>query len=315
MTIYNYENYKIVICYSIYNEVTGKQEYRESPVEETKLNHYSYVMESTFEKIKQSICVADSTTVPKDAKLCFDGSSKFPRYKLEQTGYKRKLKPETADYIIVNTDVTGSYSHHRVYTNNVDTLYLCYDNCTIGHSDVTLLDTTLVSMSQQMKSFLDLHKTNYKYLSDDQLNQLCDSCAADLTLTNLEQIMSLVFNPDKENIELGLKVFAATNVSKYPMTARFLLSCTDLRKINKNITIKNLITQADIKSNLVKERWGHSIYYWSVEHFYDKSNIPTASSKDREFALRVVHRYMKKYNMSISEASRLSWFVKEYYNE
>jgi hypothetical protein len=165
-------------------------------------------MESTFEKIKQSICVTDSTTVPKDAKLCFDGSSKFPRYKLEQTGYKRKLKPETADYIIINTDVTGSYSHYRVYTNNVDTLYLCYDNCTIGHSDVTLLDTTLVGMSQQMKSFLDLHKTNYKYLSDDQLNQLCDNCAADLTLENLEQIMSLVFNPDKEIVETvkeGLK--------------------------------------------------------------------------------------------------------------
>ena len=313
MVIYDYEDYKIVICYSIYNEVTGKPEYRESPVEETRLNHCSYVMESTFEKIKQSIFVSDSTTVPKDAKLCFDGSSKFPRYKLDQTTYKRKLKPETADYVIINTDFACSYSQYRIYTNNVDTLYMCYDNCTIGHSDVTLLDTTLIGMSQQMKSFLDLHKTNHKYLSDDQLNQLCDSWAADLTLENLEQIMALVFNPDRENIELGLKVFAATNVSKYPMTARFLLSCTDLRKINKNITIKNLITQADIKTNLMKNRWGrHS--YWAISSFYDNSNIQNASPEDREFALRVIHRYIKKDGMPMSEASRISWFVKEYYN-
>lgn len=34
----------------------------------------------------------------------FDKSSKFPRFKLEQTSYKRCIKEAKADYIVLNID-------------------------------------------------------------------------------------------------------------------------------------------------------------------------------------------------------------------
>ena len=188
------------------------------------------------------------------AKKHFKKPFKILFKKLKRFIEKRKIKPELADYIIINTDINVSSSQLYVYTNNVDTLYLCFD-CAPANKEVTLLDSVVYSLTNAIKEYLDLHKTTYKYLSDDQLNTLCDTCAPDLTLETLTQIMDLVFSNDKENIELGLKVYAATNVSKYPMTTRYLMSCVNLPAINKNVTIRNLRTQADVRYNLFGQMW------------------------------------------------------------
>lgn len=310
--IYGYENYTNIVCYTLYNNITGENEYRETPVEQTTLKHYDYVLKTDFTNISKQLCVSDISTVPSNAKLCFNATSKFPRFKLEQTEYKRKIKPELADYIIINTDINVNPSQLYVYTNNVDTLYLCFD-CAPANKEVTLLDSIVYSLTNAIKEYLDLHKANHKYLSDDQLNMLCDTCAPDLTLETLNQIMNLVFSDDKENIELGLKVYAATNVSKYPMTTRYLMSCVNLPAINKNVTIRNLKTQADIRYNLFGQMWYDHVSDWSVNCFHNKSDMPNATAEDREFALRIIHRFIKKY-MRESEIHRIKWLNREYYN-
>lgn len=293
MKVYGYENYNIIVCYNLYNEVTTKDEYRESPVSETILRNESYVLKADYERISSSICTSDASQVSANAKLYFDQTSKFPRYKLDQTAYKRKLKPETADYIIINTNINVDSKLLHVYTNNIDTLYLCINHVKPANENAILLDSTVIHLTSQMKSYLDLHKSNYKYLSDDQLNKLCDDYAADLTSENLDQIINLVFNNDSQNIELGLKVFASINVSKYPMTAKFLMSCVDLKHINKNITIKNLISQSGMKRNLVKDMWYDYISPWSVNDFYKTSNIPTATAEDKKYAMKIFYKFIK----------------------
>ena len=115
---------------------------------------------------------------------------------------------------------------------------------------------------------------------------------------------------DKENIELGLKVYAATNVSKYPMTTRYLMSCVNLPAINKNVTIRNLKTQADVQYNLFGKMWYDNVSEWAVNNFHNRSDMPNATAEDREFALRIVHRFIKKY-MRSSEVNRVKWLNKE----
>ena len=293
MKVYGYENYNVIVCYNLYNDVTTKDEYRESPVSETILRNESYALKADYDRISSSICTSDPSQVPADAKLCFDQTSKFPRYKLEQTKYKRKIKPETADYIIINTNINFDLKLLNVYTNNVDTLYLCINNVKPANENAILLDSTVIHLTSQLKSYLDLHKSNHKYLSDDQLNKLCDNCASDLTSENLDQIINLVFSNDLQNIELGLKVFASINVSKYPMTANFLMSCVNLKHINKNITIKNLISQSGMKKNLPKNMWYDYISPWMVTDFYKTSNMPTATAEDRKYAMRIFYKFIK----------------------
>ena len=41
--------------------------------------------------------------------------------------------------------------------------------------------------------------------------------------------------------------------------------------------------------------------------------MPNATAEDREFALRIIHRFIKKY-MRESEIHRIKWLNREYYN-
>ena len=97
------------------------------------------------------------------------------------------------------------------------------------------------------------------------------------------------------------------------MTTRYLMSCVNLPAINKNVTIRNLKTQADIRYNLFGQMWYDHVSDWAVNCFHNKSDMPNATAEDREFALRIVHRFIKKY-MREPEATRIKWLNKTYYN-
>lgn len=45
----------------------------------------------------------------------FDKSSKFPRFKLEQTTYKRCIKESKADYIVLNIDKALHSSNVKLF--------------------------------------------------------------------------------------------------------------------------------------------------------------------------------------------------------
>ena len=49
-------------------------------------------------------------SIPNKSKLYFDKSSKFPRFKLEQTEYKRCIKIDKADYIVSKAEKPNLYS-------------------------------------------------------------------------------------------------------------------------------------------------------------------------------------------------------------
>lgn len=316
MLIYGYENYKIIVCYDLYNEVTMQHEYREDDVENTRYKNRKCVLKTDFERISSKINVSDLSSVAPESKLYFSESSKFPRYKLEQTKFKRKIKPDTADYIVYKPYNPDLPEWMTIYSNNTDTLYIAL-SVKPDKENITLLSQYVYPLSDATKAYLDLTKTNYKYITDDQLNELCDKCAPDLTDDAFNQILNLCFSENVENIGLGLKLFATYNVSKYPMTARFLLSCTDTRVITNNITIKNLKTQADVVFPLYRHLYRNTIGYWDSNRFYEKSYMENVTAEDREFALKILHKFIKMYQYTndLWRYRDCKWFNQKYYDE
>jgi hypothetical protein len=316
MLIYGYENYKIIVCYDLYNEVTMQREYREDEVENTRYKNSKYVLKTDFERISSKINISDLSSIASESKLYFSESSKFPRYKLEQTKFKRKIKPDTADYIVYKPYIPDLPEWLNVYSNNIDTLYIAL-NVKPNKENLTLLTQHVYPLSDATKSYLDLTKTKHKYITDDQLNELCDKCAPDLTDDAFNQILNLCFSENVENIGLGLKLFATYNVSKYPMTARFLLSCTDTRVITNNITIKNLKTQADVVFPLYRHLYRNMVGYWDATRFYNRSNIETATVEDRNFASKILHKFVKihQYTNDFTRYADCPWFNQKYYDE
>jgi hypothetical protein len=293
-----------------------QREYREDEVENTRYKNSKYVLKTDFERISSKINISDLSSIAPESKLYFSESSKFPRYKLEQTKFKRKIKPDTADYIVYKPYIPDLPEWLNVYSNNIDTLYIAL-NVKPNKENLTLLTQHVYPLSDATKSYLDLTKTKHKYITDDQLNELCDKCAPDLTDDAFNQILNLCFSENVENIGLGLKLFATYNVSKYPMTARFLLSCTDTRVITNNITIKNLKTQADVVFPLYRHLYRNMVGYWDATRFYDRSNIETATVEDRNFASKILHKFVKihQYTNDFTRYADCPWFNQKYYDE
>lgn len=316
MLIYGYENYNIIVCYTMFNEITLQHEYRENDANDTKFKNKKYVLKTDFEQISNKINTSDISTIHPESKLYFSESSKFPRYKLEQTKFKRKIKVDKADYIIYKPYVPESSSWLTIYTDNVNTLFISIDTKP-QRENLVLLGNYVYPLSEATQSYLELTKTNYKYLTDDQLNELCDKYAPDLTDDAFEQILNLSFSENAENVGLGLKLFATYNVSKYPMTARFLLSCVNTAIITNNITIKNLKTQANVVYPLYKHMYRNTIGYWDTTRFYEKSIIQNTSSTDTKFALKILHKFIKlhKYTNDMNRYRDCSWFNQKYYDE
>ena len=64
-------------------------------------------------------------TLTDDATLFFDKSATFPRYKLEGSGYKRCIKVDKADFIVVGkTEPKNSYNSWLMVYEDKDCLYV-----------------------------------------------------------------------------------------------------------------------------------------------------------------------------------------------
>lgn len=64
-----------------------------------KVSQRGEIRDSIFDKIVEN----ESKTIEDGAKLYFEPSSKFPRFKLEDKPYKRVIKQKSADYTVIKT--------------------------------------------------------------------------------------------------------------------------------------------------------------------------------------------------------------------
>lgn len=218
------------------------------------------MLEEDFNKIKDNK-VQTITTLKDNAVLYFTKSSKFPRFKLSDTSYKRCTKIDKADCIIVNYD---SY----VYRNNIydlietdDVYYIT--TYIIPNLELTqLLNTSKYTIRSDIKVYVNLSIRQITYLdilsnkitkpimTDNDLNKIIDNKNPILTTDDVDQLQTMLTSSDTETVALGLKLLTNYNTSETPYSIRYLMISTyrywKHNNARTSVAIKNLIDNLNI---------------------------------------------------------------------
>ncbi len=192
-------------------------------------------------------------TLKGDETLYFGKTSKFPRFKLMESGFKRSIKLDKAEVVVIgdldgrtNTfdnlieDEVAYYlinnsAFKNIYcrSSTVKTKfqldpfdyiekYLLYGNSIINKS------TTQIKMSvfdsNIRNDILKIMDGTYKAIvSDKDLDIAVNKKLDSITEEDLKSITELLDSPDKASQGIGLKMLDAYNINDIPLTIRTLL--------------------------------------------------------------------------------------------
>ena len=201
---------------------------------------------------------ADISNIKDDAVFYFTKQSKFPRFKLSNTAYKRCIKHEKADYIVVPRITLPHVQYVDTVIETENFYYISwyklnlvefesllnihssqykvkhnvpiYDN--LSDSDITLLG-------------IQSGKINKQCITDATLNKLIDSKNQVLTTDDIDQIKTMLESSDEETQALGLKLLANYNIDETRCAVKYLLSITSnfwkYNSYKNNVSIKNML--------------------------------------------------------------------------
>lgn len=210
------------------------------------------------------------------ATLYFDKSATFPRYKLEGTEYKRCIKVEKADFIIVDKSIKPrqTYSNYHVFEDKdyvyiADTYQSSYLNQAFKNSGIypTSLYSGVVQVYSQKEQIL-LTTPPKPLISDEDLNKKIDtSISPEMTLDDAKQIITMLNSADMSVVDLGLKLLAGFSVSATPFSIKTILLT------NKKWTGTNARNSVGVKALLnslgVDRYQAESRFPWNIGHLND----------------------------------------------
>lgn len=265
---------------------------------DTKLsqNHEYCIFVSDLKKyLKNDLQTVKS--IPDKSKLYFDKSSKFPRFKLEQTEYKRCIKINKADYIVANPEMpTRYYSRFYSILETKEGYYGVAESLNISECCKLLsVDPSSVVMhNDQIKTGLTPRELAYlngitnKYpipmITDDDLNITVDKLNPVLTIDDVDQIYTMLKSSDSETAGLGLKLLTNYNVSETPCTVRFLLGSTKEHwkwcNAKTGVSVKNMLETIDY----------NRIYRWGFPDilYYCKSKDEQVTDIDKQLMQHLI---------------------------
>ena len=213
----------------------------------------------------------------KDATLYFSKSSNFPRLKLENTGFKRCIKLDKADFVVINpsslTDLT-----ERWYAIETDTTIYLGDYWTIyrrrtdleNFLGLTISSDMLITLyayelSEKRKDLLKLlQEPNVKFISDDELNKTINKSDQILDKETMMTIHGMLKSSDLDTIELGLKMLTGFNIDETPLTISTLLLLDQrwwMTNARTNVLVQNMIKQLDISNKRGSYNFPYNISY------------------------------------------------------
>lgn len=237
--------------------------YDETPVVKTDESRGTAILERDYQKILRNP-INTVKTIKDNAVLMFDKSSKFPRFKLEQTSYKRCIKEAKADYIVVNIDKSPRSSYIKLWETKDAFYYSYWKGETADLASALSIPVTMITAYGDTRIYPDLTKHQIAYMNllnnkyskpvilDDDLNKIVDSQNQALTQDDVDQIMAMLQSSDNETAGLALKLLTNYNVMATPCTVRYMLITThhNWRWCNAktSVSVKNMIDTLDLGS-------------------------------------------------------------------
>lgn len=168
------------------------------------------------------------------ATLYFDKSATFPRYKLEGSGFKRCIKKEKADFIIVGkTEPKSSYRNWIYVYEDSEYIYVAYRATDDLQNQSAFKKAGLMNMKQIFRGTCSIYGPDSQillesnptkpYIYDTDLDAVINKKLPTITETDVRQILTMLASNDNSIVDLGLKTLASFDTTSRPMTTKAIL--------------------------------------------------------------------------------------------
>lgn len=209
----------------------------------------------------------------------FHPASKYPRFKLQGTSFKRTIKPDRADVIVIPTNFYISeyprYELTRIYedvyskalyaipeylykswfTSEEEFLQLA-KKWNTPHVELKYKETaTLYKIDKKFAYVLDVVYGKYTkpIITDNMLDLEVSKSLNIITESDIDSIDSMLASKDDSIVELGLKTLCGFNVFKTPNVIKTLIFKNYNRIINNKalttIAVRKLFNSIDFPRN------------------------------------------------------------------
>lgn len=245
---YWYENDKEFYTFSIYSY--GRKTRNPNSTDTCfgrMYDHPKYVFEfnkdEKFEDLPKKLC----SQITSGNTFYFHKDSKFPRFKLMGTNYKRCIKPDKADYIVL-PEIKYQYRYiwsngtYRIYTDG-DKMYaidlVAFNDFFVNDpnfiSKIKQLDGISLTFIKETKNLYCVDKQNLCWvdaynnkftkpiITDNMLDIKLSQSFPTMTENDVEQIDSMLQSSDASVQELGLKMLTGFNIFETPTLIKVMI--------------------------------------------------------------------------------------------
>lgn len=296
-------------------------------------NHYnsnSIIIEKSLKDIKAAIAAAKGTLTP-NGTLFFSKSSTYPRFKLSDSGFKRCIKINKANNVVLgelNGFEHGPYEFYEdenyvyEFTNPKNNYILCSNwakKNEWNNDPVAYVKNHHLFYGTEFKpcykgvfsefnandadDVLKILDGTYKNLIQDiDLDKAINTTFDTLTAEDLESICTMLDSPDRTTQGLGLKMLTGFNVQDTPLTLRTVLGTRLYLQNNtewKTVGVQQVLTSIDWK--------GFGTFPFDMYHIITpggKKN--TATEYDQSLCKTIYTIEIKKYLEKTVEQIRKS---------
>ena len=245
---------------------------------------FAYNKNRDFIKNIQSRIVSN---IEENSKIYFYKQSKFPRFKLQETSYKRVIKQDKADYFEIPK--IPNYFYYGVF-------YIFENDCAVFMVDTKIVDTYA---DGDLKIFLEkleaienrsnfnpeptyvgpIYKTkksenyifdfvekfpNVKIILDSKMNEIVSKAFQPITENDVNTILPMLNSSDSETIGLGLKLLANTDIIATPYLAYTILNDTYYKwrynSVKTSVSVAQMINSLNFQS-FDLDRAANKCYY------------------------------------------------------
>lgn len=239
--------------------------------------------------------VVDKNTVNLQSTLYFDKGSSFPRLKLDGTDFKRCIKIDKADYIVIPqlqvnyAKFTQNYKYQIEISNSVYLLteqnkneYPCFTNSVVPFEGTGYYYSNTKKEIQTVYSILVEYNKPLFYEKD--LDSIISKDLEKLDQENIDAIYDMLKSSDPASIELGCKLLSSFDVNECNLTTSILLFLTQDSWISnkgaKSVLFKNML------NSITYPDYGYRI----IDYVFKEHGA--VSEKDRTLAKNLIRPWI-----------------------
>lgn len=175
--------------------------------------------------------------------LFFDPEAVFPKFKLAESDYKRCIKLEKADAVVVPNVMDINVCRYAIWETDKEYYIADPEGWGIYRSEINtfgiqkflanhnLLTPDMKFVYEGECSIINdngveqkiIYGTYTQIVSDKELDTLVNTSCAELTTDEFKSIANLIYSPDNTNKDLALRLLNGYNINTAPKAIRFML--------------------------------------------------------------------------------------------